>query len=1717
MKTHQSFFSATAVVLFLYLIYLTQPILAPEALFASGKAFSDSGNNKKAVKLITKAVTLEQSSENPDTLALISYLAELGERYDMEMEYDSALATNIQLLELYRAVNSQDGIRSTIKKIVSIFQAMKSTQYPSEFKIDGYTETLTAYFRIKKIESISHDSAIVHLDAGTFDGLYAGSTGEAYGVFVTGKDRANELVGTIQVLDVKQHSARALVVMSKPDVADLRIAKGDMAALPARMPKLAYRSILFNLSKINIEFTDNEKGPLLNHRLLMYLDSPQLEEEVLELCTEDIKNTYEYIKDMVDDNPTWDDPIPEGRYAGKSFLDVMKDARRKDVLSFFRFVVSFPGKYMGNTWRVDETFATWLINKSPLGVLDYRDTLFDTRTDKEIRELIGDINAPKPNDFVKGDYYTHFQILATDSAEAGNFDYAWKLTDLILRIAKALNDNDYLGWAYFTRGRIFDIQDKDNDAIEEYKISRDYFSKTNDLKGMSFATNNLAGNLVSLSRYSEALGEYKASIEVRKNLQLTNPEEVSNSNLSKPYLGLGVCHQNMGEFQEALTAYGEAMKLLEAENSLEATNALADLLRSIGKLYEKMGEFPKAIEYFERERELYRKLGEEKQEANALDNIAYSLSKKGESKRANELYQQAYQVKMKNSDYKGAGFSKSNMGQTYWTLGEYNLAIESHNEAIELRRKANDPKGELYSLKKLASLYKESGQPKKAFEMYKLAQELLERINDKNELAELTKEVGENYKEIKDFDNALANFKKALAIYQELESNVEVADLYTKIGDAFYERMQGKESIEYYKKALELQNTMGEKFNKIFTLTSIGLASQFFLFDFAQAEQYFKEALALSQETKSSYGESYAFRLLASLYDDFGKTKKAFEHMQFALNVARDADDKSTEADVIIALGRLHANSGNFDSSKAYYDYALVLADSINNKSKTADAYAGIADLQRMQGHFEKSLSSQKENLKRVKELDNPWAVADSYLGLGNTYSSMGEYEAALTNYLIADSLYKKLDYPRVLATTINNIGTIYYWQGNYDKALNQFFDAYKILTGIGAQNDFVALLRVNIGEVYLDQKKFGEADKWIGEGMELAEKLENPRRIASAYTTYARLKVEQGVLDSAQAKLDVALALSEKTGARESMVEIYGIYGNLLLKKGETAGAKRYLLASVKLANEIGSDKYLWKPLFLLSDLYDRANNPDSSTYYISEAVNVVERIKGKIAGGEEARLVFTNEQMVSQMYFTAVERYIKANKSGDAFAFLEKANSEALRDKFKQMTITFADPEKNKIVQEDRLKKTELDQIDNELNKQLAKPVEQQNKELIQTLQQKKVVSQKEYNSFANTTIRRDPTMRDHLSNTVDLQSFKEAKEKLDGDMAVLLYLIAEKNTYIFVATKDSVYATIIDVPQKQLELKIQALYNILKTPVFSIEGVRQRGFAPKQDVTVKQPENQKEFFQLSYDLYNTLWEPIKDVIANKKNIAVIPNGSLYYLPFQVLGYPQADSGFTYLMYDYSIFYSNRLNFLDEQKVTTGYNLFAMGNPDKSLPYAENEVNELKGIFPGSRILVGDKATRTTLYETNTEFNVLHLATHGILDYNSIENSYLVLAPDPKKPGDDGRFKITDIWEMQSLENYDLVTLSACETAVTFNLTEGWPVTTASAFRDIGIPSVIATLWQVDDAATSTLMTRFYNNLKTMNKTDALREAQLYLSTAEGYTHPYFWAPFLLVGSWK
>jgi CHAT domain-containing protein len=265
----------------------------------------------------------------------------------------------------------------------------------------------------------------------------------------------------------------------------------------------------------------------------------------------------------------------------------------------------------------------------------------------------------------------------------------------------------------------------------------------------------------------------------------------------------------------------------------------------------------------------------------------------------------------------------------------------------------------------------------------------------------------------------------------------------------------------------------------------------------------------------------------------------------------------------------------------------------------------------------------------------------------------------------------------------------------------------------------------------------------------------------------------------------------------------------------------------------------------------------------------------------------------------------------------------------------------------------------------------------------------------------------------------------------------------------------------------------------------------------------------------LEQALVAPLEPDLTGKKVLAYIPYGSLSYLPVQALCNEQSGKFLVERFQVVTLTKSSDLEQIFGPPSERSGGLVALGNPDGTLPGAADEVERLGQLFPGALVLVGRKAVASELDRVRgPEVAYLHLATHGVLNPGDPRQSYLVMA-------DGQRLSVADIagYRLDSPQgDVNLVTLSACQTALAGStVPDGSDLRSlADAFSFAGCRSMLASLWKVDDESTRDLMVMFYQRLKAGDsKGQALQKAQLELMKRR--PHPFYWAPFVLIGDWR
>jgi CHAT domain-containing protein len=295
----------------------------------------------------------------------------------------------------------------------------------------------------------------------------------------------------------------------------------------------------------------------------------------------------------------------------------------------------------------------------------------------------------------------------------------------------------------------------------------------------------------------------------------------------------------------------------------------------------------------------------------------------------------------------------------------------------------------------------------------------------------------------------------------------------------------------------------------------------------------------------------------------------------------------------------------------------------------------------------------------------------------------------------------------------------------------------------------------------------------------------------------------------------------------------------------------------------------------------------------------------------------------------------------------------------------------------------------------------------------------------------------------------------------------------------------------------------------------------------------------------LYNMLVRPAQALLTPASKVLVVPDGILYYLPFETLRSSVTER---YLVEDFTISYAPSVSVyanllapasgrLQKQLLAFGDPVFGKSTPKMTtpaagevrsvyerggwrlpaLPNTRREVEQIGALFPQNdrQIYLGSAATEAVVKQENlTAYRIIHFATHAIMDERTPARSGVVLSL-VNAGTEDGVLRMPEIFNLEM--NADLVVLSACQTGLGKLVRGEGMIGLTRAFLYAGSRRVVVSLWAVNDLATADFMKSFYEHMEPASPAAALRAAKLAMlhSASPAYRHPYYWAPFVLTGS--
>jgi CHAT domain-containing protein len=370
-------------------------------------------------------------------------------------------------------------------------------------------------------------------------------------------------------------------------------------------------------------------------------------------------------------------------------------------------------------------------------------------------------------------------------------------------------------------------------------------------------------------------------------------------------------------------------------------------------------------------------------------------------------------------------------------------------------------------------------------------------------------------------------------------------------------------------------------------------------------------------------------------------------------------------------------------------------------------------------------------------------------------------------------------------------------------------------------------------------------------------------------------------------------------------------------------------------------------------------------------------------------------------------------------------------------------------------------------------------------------------------------------HPASSFEPVKLQEIRARMPEQAQIVQYAVLNDKLLIWFVSKTRAESFRQDITAGELGEKVVNYLRLVSSPSKSDENEERR---------------QAE------DLYKVLIAPVESLLDRQKQVCIIPDKILSYLPFAALA---SQASGKYLVENYALIYSPSSNvFIQSSEAARRKEgarlerLLSVGDPHFNardfptlgrLPAAGEEAKNIAAYYDSSNVFTEDEATKERIEREVEAADVIHLATHYVADEKSPTYSKLLLAKDA--PGDanhDNPRGVLFAYEIYGLKfpRTRLVVLSACATAAERYYGGEGMIGLSSPFITGGVPLVVASLWPVDSGSTAKLMVAFHRHRKqdSLPTAEALRHAQTELldGSLKDYRRPYYWASFITVGGY-
>jgi CHAT domain-containing protein/Tfp pilus assembly protein PilF len=901
--------------------------------------------------------------------------------------------------------------------------------------------------------------------------------------------------------------------------------------------------------------------------------------------------------------------------------------------------------------------------------------------------------------------------------------------------------------------------------------------------------------------------------------------------------------------------------------------------------------------------------------------------------------------------------------------------------------------------------------------------------------------------------------------------------------------------------------------------------------DYAEARPLLERALQIREQVfgpnhPEVAGTLNLFGHLLYLSGDYGTARPLLER-SLKIREQTFRPDHPVVAMTLNNLGLLlHHGVGDYAGARSLHERALQIREKAlgSNHALVAQSLSNLADVLRDSGNYAAARPLYERALQIREQSLGPShsSVAFTLNNLAILHYATGDYAAARRLHERALQIREKALGPNhpLVAQSLSNLANVLRDSGNYAAARPLYERALQIREqSLGPTHPAVAQSLHALGYLLQRTGDYGGARPLYERALKIREQAHGPTHpaVAASLNTLAFLHTTTRNYTAARPLYERALKIREQTlGPTHPGVgwSLNGL-GWLLWVMGDYRSARPVVERALVIARGADAPELRWRSALSLGRIHEREGRPLEAIAMYQEAMRTVEKQAGQF-GEEGSRTTYLQAENRLAVYDNLARLLLKLHEQDstkgydrEAVAVLEARKGRIVAEALGAARPKLQDPKAREEAEKAQAKQDRVLALEEALREEQAKAPKEQQPEKVQNLTALLAQTKAEYLAQVQAFLARYPQYKSQFvdQQTVDPKLLAKFADRLPAGTMAVQYFASPDALYIFVVA-----------PGGRFQVKSQAvsqaeLYDLIRQYRQYVERGASQRLPWADDGSEAYRRDVAPLRELTQKLAAHLLGPIEAELKSSRNLVLIPNDLLLYLPIHALTRAQPDGSVRFLAETHAISTLTQLELVDlltPVQPAANTPLLALANPDGTLPGASREVRALQRARPAVTALEGPQATKAQFLSLVGQFPDLHLATHGVLDPERPDRSYLLMAG-PEETGQ--RLGIAEIAGL-SLRN-GLTILSACETAVGEQVPGAALITLAAAFSQAGAQSIVASLWKVNDAATRDFMVAFHRAVGATGRAAAFQQAQVAVLSTPHTAHPYYWAPFILIGA--